>query len=1163
MSEEQSFESIFAQAIEIENPEIRQAYISRACGEDDQLRIQVERLVDAHFAAGDFLADFEANGQTERYHTSPPSRDSYAGVGPGDCIGPYKLLQQIGEGGMGVVFMAEQIEPIHRQVALKIIKVGMDTRQVIARFEAERQALALMDHQNIALVLDAGTTEQGRPYFVMELVKGIPITEYCDTNHLTPRERLDLFIPICRAIQHAHQKGIIHRDVKPNNVLVALYDGRPVPKVIDFGIAKATQQRLTERTMFTALGQIVGTMEYMSPEQAEMNQLDIDTRSDVYSLGVLLYELLTGTTPITKEQLRDAGYAKMLHTIREVEFPKPSTRLSQSGEAISSISAVRKTEPARLTRLLRGDLDWIVMKALEKDRTRRYETANGLAADVERFLQDEAVVARPPSPAYKLRKFARRNKTLLSTLLVIAAVLLASSIVSTWSAIRAVRAEGVAEERLVQVEQERNQTEIERQRAITNERQAQQARRVAEIQKDEAIWNQYLARQYPIIDAWKRRDFGHLERMLDELIPNGGEPDFRGWEWTYFRDQCNQAFTAMEGNRCAWDPRRPHLAVVVKRDNSQSAIELRSPGDGSFVKTIAVLQHDDAGDIRCLCWSLEGSRIAYGTNSGIAVVVDVRTGVEVFRKVVHEGELWDELPVRAIDLSHDGTLLATSNFDGDIQLWRVDASAPASELFIPEIRGHIECLAFDPTSTHLAVAQRFGARTTWNIKTGARFDYTPQSNVTGVLAWNASGTLFACTEGNSLAVYQLNSPDPIGKVEHSHASCVAWLSDDRLVTGGGDQVIRVWGADSLELLGEYRIATAPINTITASYNDAFLAIVSDSIRTTPLARTLNSATVLRPSAPHISELHYLEWDQAGHFIASSPQEIYGANSFISRIRVWDTRTEELLHEKPFDGVRTLSWRGDQKAVWMTTLRGRFHELEMRTDALNTLTKLAEDTNVSKSHFSPNSRWLAMGDQDLVRLVDTDSFEVLAELETPLDAWCVQWSKDSKVIAIGSWDHLILWDPFQDKVLVQQKIAGSINKLAWSPNGRLLAVAMSDGQVQIRETRGLRQVAILFGHTDSVSGVDWAGNGRRIASAAGDASVRIWDAATGREVLSIEHPEGLPFMDVEWSPDSQRLAAGDDHGNVFIWGSQDIEHLPDTAQGLSTGLIAKHLAKSED
>jgi eukaryotic-like serine/threonine-protein kinase len=424
--------TIFLEALEEHAPERWPAFLEQACAGDVFLRAEVEKLLRAHAELGTF-------------HEAPRSAllatvDHPISEGPGTVIGPYKLLQQLGEGGFGVVFLAEQQQPLRRRVALKVIKPGMDTRQVIARFEAERQALALMDHPNIAKVLDAGATDSGRPYFVMELVKGVSITDFCDKNRLAPAARLKLFLDVCQAIQHAHHKGVIHRDIKSSNVLVALHHGVPVVKVIDFGIAKATGQKLTERTLFTAHGQMIGTPEYMSPEQAEPSGLDIDTRSDVYALGVLLYELLTGTTPLEGKRLSEAGYAELQRLIREEEAPRPSTRLSALGGSATALAGNRGLDVKRLAQLLAGELDWVVMKALEKDRSRRYGTPAGFAEDVERYLRREAVLARPPSAAYRLKKFAQRNRAAALTRAAVAAALLLGAAVATWQAVVATRA---------------------------------------------------------------------------------------------------------------------------------------------------------------------------------------------------------------------------------------------------------------------------------------------------------------------------------------------------------------------------------------------------------------------------------------------------------------------------------------------------------------------------------------------------------------------------------------------------------------------------------------------------------------------------------------------------------------------------------------------------
>jgi serine/threonine protein kinase len=490
----QQEEMVFDAARNLTDPAPRQAFLDQACAGNPDLKVRIEALLAAEADADKFFREVAPIGfslSPGAGDTALSSRSLAAAAaaasdatlmeGPGTRIGRYKLLQRIGEGGCGVVYMAEQEEPVRRRVALKIIKLGMDTKSVIARFEAERQALALMDHTNIARVFDAGATDTGRPYFVMELVRGVRITDYCDQNHLDTRRRLHLFVEICHAIQHAHQKGIIHRDVKPSNILVTLHDGVPVPKVIDFGIAKATEVRLTDKTLFTAYEQFIGTPAYMSPEQAEMSGLDVDTRSDIYSLGVLLYELLTSRTPFDGRLLLQSGLDEMRRTLREKEPQRPSTMVTTlQGEELTMTAERREAEPPKLASLLRGDLDWIVMKALEKDRRRRYETANGLAMDIERYLDNEPVMARPPSRIYRFQKLVRRNQVVFTATAAVAAALIVGLGASTWLFLK----ERQARQRAVDAERQQAHLRLEAEQARANEaelrRQAEARERITQ-----------------------------------------------------------------------------------------------------------------------------------------------------------------------------------------------------------------------------------------------------------------------------------------------------------------------------------------------------------------------------------------------------------------------------------------------------------------------------------------------------------------------------------------------------------------------------------------------------------------------------------------------------------------------------------------------------------
>jgi serine/threonine protein kinase len=702
-------------------PADRAVYLDEVCGGNPELRRRVDQFLSAQLEIGSFL---------ERPASRPVlAIDALANERPGAVLGPYKLMEQIGEGGMGLVFVAEQQQPMRRKVALKIIKPGMDSKQVIARFEAERQALALMDHQNIAKVFDAGTTESGRSYFVMELVHGIPITDYCDAKKLTPRERLELFLPVCHAIQHAHQKGIIHRDIKPSNILVTMYDDKPVPKVIDFGVAKAIEQRLTEKTVYTQFGTLIGTFEYMSPEQAEKNAFGVDTRSDVYALGVLLYELLTGTTPLERHRLYEAAYADIVRLIKEEEPPPPSTRLSGSRAALTGISQQRGSAPEQLTKLVRGELDWIVMRCLEKDRTRRYETANGLARDVERYLKDEPVEACPPTAGYKVRKFARKHRKLLTTVAGFVVLLVLGVAGSAWQAVRATQAEMVALANEQKANANAVQAQEKEQEANQQRNEAQQQRNLAQRQRDEVrALNErlqrtlYAAHMNLAKQASDEAVVPRVVELLEEHRPKRGEADLRGFEWHYLNRLCHAELLTLKGHSgsspgdcsVAYSPDGRRLAFASgSRTGPGKTLGEVKVCDAQTGQEIRILK-GHTGRVSSVAYSPDGKRLASASGWGDKATVKVwgaQTGRELFSFKGHTGE------VRRVAFSPDGKRLAAT-LDKIVKVWDVQTGQQLHSL--PGHTGEVFSVAFSPDGKRLASTCTFQEQPVkvWDAQTG-------------------------------------------------------------------------------------------------------------------------------------------------------------------------------------------------------------------------------------------------------------------------------------------------------------------------------------------------------------------------------------------------------------------------------------------------------------
>jgi len=1116
---------IFEQALDLPSAGERMAFLQRACGGDAAMLERLQQLLRVEEKAEGFLRPEPGRAGTPA-GTIQLGTTCLAPVTekPGDKIDRYKLLQKIGEGGMGVVYMAEQEEPVRRQVAFKIIKLGMDTRSVVARFEAERQALAMMDHPNIARVLDAGATETGRPYFVMELVRGVPITVYCDKNHLDTEARLGLFIQVCHAIQHAHQKGVIHRDIKPSNVMVTLHDGVPVPKVIDFGIAKATGQRLTEKTLFTNYATMIGTPAYMSPEQAEMSGLDIDTRTDVYALGVLLYELLTGTTPFPAAELLSKSYGEMQRIIAEVEPMRPSTRLStMQNEERTVVAKNRGTEESALSKGFKGDLDWIVMKCLEKDRTRRYETANGLAADLKRHLSNEPVVARPPSTAYRFQKLVRRNKLAFAAAAAVVFTLFLGLLAASWQAVRATKAELAERKQAAQARSDRD-------RAMRAEADASEKALLAVSAQNTTRRNLYASDINVALQALGENNLGRAVELLDRQRPKPGEEDLRGFEWRHLWSLCQsdavRTFPDGGAYGIAFSPDGRHLvsggsSAAVVRDTvswrvvtnfpSASTVSF-SPSTGTAAlgrdKTVTLVEPGSWTE-RVVqpaafpaVYSADGRWLV--TRDGNHFQLRDAKSLQILGTCFSQiGLAWHSRNLMAV--SPDGRFLVTPHmFGGEFKVWQLPALVEAPGFKEPAVEAG--SAAFSTDGKFLFIGGWDGNLSVWDVAMVQHIQTAREHTawITAIAVARDGKTFATASSDRTIVVWDATTRKPIVRLRGhlGEVWSLAYSPDGALLaSGGSDRVVRLWNASTRRPETTLEGAYLPVGF---SADGQTLIVAGGDFAGNDFARVWNpdqgktDDLPLRPD-PLVNPV-------TPHLLALAPnQRQLAIGRTNGTVELWDLTTR----------TRTAAWP-------------------------------AHTGDVTAFAFSPDSQRLATGGADHTATIWrlSDQRRLVSVPTGSQSVSCVAFSPDGRWLATSGSSTPRLWDAATgEKAAELDGHRNAIWTIAFSPDGKLLASASLDNEVRLWEVPSGKLHGVLKGHVQGASSLAFSPDGKTLATGAHDRRVKLWHVATQQEMATL--PVGQMVWRLCFSPDGRRLAVGSESGGrsaIHLWRAPSFEEI---------------------